>query len=346
LLLPLSNSLAGAGQAILDGFLAAQYQATDNGWESQQLLILDMDRYPDVNDAYRAAVERGAELVIGPLAREELDQWVPPLTADAVPLLALNWMEQQPADAEPIYQLALAPEDEARQIAELAFDEGARQALLIRPAGAWGDAVSGAFVERWLELRGELRSSAIYSDRNDYSSSIKTALNLGESEARAERIRQLMGSRVEFTPRRRQDIDSVFLLSGQPAEARSIKPLVAFHYAADLPVYSTSQVFSGQPNPQRDRDLNGVRLLQMPWLLEQGSLQQTINASGSNETLADMYAMGADAFLLHWRLGQLRASTSNSLRGHTGLLSMDERGRIHRQLLAATFSDGVPVPLH
>ena len=43
-----------------------------------------------------------------------------------------------------------------------------------------------------------------------------------------------MGTEVEFSPRRRQDIDSVFLLSGQPAEARSIKPLIAFHYAEDL----------------------------------------------------------------------------------------------------------------
>ncbi|MCZ6830402.1 MAG: penicillin-binding protein activator [Gammaproteobacteria bacterium] len=345
LLLPLSNALASAAQAVLDGYLAMQYDSAQRGWEPQQLLVLDTDRYADINTAYLAAVHMGTELVIGPLAKETLAQWAPLQAADSAPLLALNWLEQQPVDSSGLYQMALAPEDEARQIAQLAFDQGARQALLIRPAGTWGDTMSDAFEERWQQLQGELRSTAVYSGRSDYSSSIKAALNLVQSETRARKIRQLMGTEVEFSPRRRQDIDSVFLLSGQPAEARSIKPLIAFHYAEDLPVYSTSHVFSGQPSPQLDRDLNGVRLVQMPWLLQQTKLRQTIKASGATETLAAMYALGADAFLLHWRLGQLRASPNNSIRGHTGLLSMDERGRVHRQLLAATFSGGIPVPL-
>ena len=58
-----------------------------------------------------------------------------------------------------------------------------------------------------------------------------------------------------------------------------------------------------------------------------------------------MHALGADAFLLHWRLQQLAASPDNSIRGHTGVLSMDEQGRIHRQLVSAQFINGVPVPL-
>ena len=345
LLLPLSNALANAGQAVLDGYLASQYDATQRGWETQQLLVLDTASYMDINAAYAAAVAAGAELVIGPLAREELAQWAGPGGADAIPLLALNWLDQETGNSSRVYQLSLAPEDEARQVAQLAFDEGARQALLIRPAGAWGDEMSANLVQRWQQLQGEVRATAVYSNRSDYSSSIKAALNLQKSEARARKVRQLMGADVEFSPRRREDIDSVFLLSGQPAEARSIKPLIAFHYAADLPVYSTSQVFSGQFNPQLDRDLNGLRLVQMPWMLQQGELRQTIIASGADATLSAMHALGADAFLLHWRLQQLRASPDNSIRGHTGLLSMGADGRIHRELLAARFRAGVPEPL-
>jgi outer membrane PBP1 activator LpoA protein len=345
LLLPLSSTLSNAAQAVLDGYLSMQYASVQNGWEPQQVLVLDTDEYPDINSAYRAAVDMGASLVIGPLTREALAQWTPPQTPGAIPMLALNWLESQAEESGHLYQLALAPEDEVRQLAQWAFDEGARSALLVRPAGSRGDAVAGAFEERWRQLQGELRSSAVYSSRSDYSSSIKTALNLSESEIRARKIRQLMGEEIEFSPRRRQDIDSVFLLSDQPAEARSIKPLIAFHYAADLPVYSTSQVFSGEPDPQKDRDLNGLRLLQMPWILQEDSLRQTLYNAGAKTSLAAMHALGADAFLLHWRLGQLNANPGNSVRGHTGLLSMDTRGRIHRQLLAATFEDGVPVPL-
>ena len=345
LLLPLSHSLAEAAQAVLDGYLATQYYAAQQGWDTQQLLVLDSDKYSDINEAYQAALAMGAELVIGPLAKERLAQWRPPAGDNLPPLLALNWLETQAENAPRVYQLGLAAEDEAGQLAQLAFAQGARQALLIRPAGSWGDTMAEAFAERWGQLQGELRATAIYSNRNDYSSSIKTALNLADSEKRARGIRQLMGTEIEFSPRRRQDIDSVFLLSGRPAEARSIKPLIAFHYAADLPVYSTSHVYSGQANPLKDRDLNGVRLVQIPWLLETDELRQTIAATGAQGELSTMHALGADAFLLHWRLQQLAASPDNSIRGHTGVLSMDEQGRIHRELVSAQFINGVPVPL-
>jgi outer membrane PBP1 activator LpoA protein len=345
LLLPLSHALANAGRAVLDGFLAAYYMAASRGWDEQQLQILDTDRYNDINAAYLAAVEAGAELVIGPLEKESLARWQQAEPPTGIPLLALNWQQERPELVNPDYQMALAPEDEARQLAQWAFDRGARQALVIRPAGSWGDEMSASLSQRWLELHGDIRASAVYTDRSDYSSSIKNALNLSESEERSRKIRRLMGMEVEFSPRRRQDIDSVFLLSGQPAEARSIKPLIDFHYAADLPVYATSHVYSGQANTQRDRDLNGVLLLQMPWVLQPGEVHQAIQLSGADAKLSAMHALGADAFLLHWRLGQLRTSPENSIRGNTGLLSMDKGGRIHRELLPASFRAGVPEPL-
>jgi outer membrane PBP1 activator LpoA protein len=345
LLLPLSHALAETAQAVLDGYLAMQYSAAQLGWESQQLLVLDTDKYSDIKAAYQAALAMGAELVIGPLAKETLAQWQQPVAADSPPLLALNWLETQTENIPGLYQFGLAAEDEARQLAQLAFAEGARKALLIRPAGSWGDTMADAFEDSWRQLQGELRSIAVYSNRNDYSSSIKNALNLDNSEARARGIRQLMGVEIEFSPRRRRDIDSVFLLSGQPAEARSIKPLIAFHYAADLPVYATSHVFSGRDNPLKDRDLNGLRLVQMPWLLQRDKLRQTIEATGAKRDPSTMHALGADAFLLHARLQQLAASPHNSIRGYTGVLSMDQQGRIHRQLLPAQFTNGVPVPL-
>jgi outer membrane PBP1 activator LpoA protein len=345
LLLPLSHALSAAAQAVLDGYLATQYYAAQQGWKTQQLLVLDSDKYNDINAAYQAALARGAQLVIGPLAKETLAQWRRPTNPLSPPLLALNWLDTPPENAARVYQLGLVPEDEARQLAEVAFAQGARQALVIRPAGSWGDTMAAAFVDRWRQLQGELRATAVYSNRNDYSSSIKSAMKLADSEIRGRGVRQLMGTEIEFSPRRRQDIDSVILLSGQPAEARSIKPLIAFHYAADLPVYSTSHVYGGQANPLKDRDLNGVQLIQIPWLLQADELRQTVDSSVAPGELSAMHALGADAFLIHWRLQQLAASADNSIRGYTGVLSMDKQGRIHRTLMTAQFADGVPVPL-
>jgi outer membrane PBP1 activator LpoA protein len=240
----------------------------------------------------------------------------------------------------PPVQLDLAPVDEARQLAQVAYDSGARNALLIKPTGEWGQLMGDAVVEAWQEREGRIQAMAVYSGQADYSTSLKSALKLSESEARAARVRQLLGERTEFTPRRRKDIDIVFLLSNNPQDARSIKPLIAFHYAGDLPVYATSHIHSGKLDPQRDRDLNGIRLLEMPWLL---SPRENLQAGlGDESTMADMHALGADAFMLNWRLAQLRATTGSHIRGSTGLLSMDNRGRVHRELQPARIEQGVP----
>jgi outer membrane PBP1 activator LpoA protein len=342
LLLPLSGGMEAEGRAIVEGFLAAQFEARGRGWPEQQLLVMDSNRHADIGAAYSSAVAAGADLVIGPLAPEDLSGWEAIETMPA-PIMTLDWLPQSPEYGEPPYQLALAPEDEARQLARLAFDAGARDALVVRPRGDWGDTMADALLDRWNTLEGSVHAIATYSGQSDYSSSLKEALNLAQSEARANTLRQLMGTSLEFSPRRRKDIDTVFLLSSNPQDARSIKPLIAFHYAGDLPVYSTSHIFSGRPDPQRDRDLNGIRLVEIPWVLGRASsLPDKVAAAGSNSTLAARYAQGADAFILHWRLGQLREDPRNRIRGYTGLLNMDVDGRLHRELVPARMRGGLP----
>jgi len=151
----------------------------------------------------------------------------------------------------------------------------------------------------------------------------------------------MLATNIEFTARRRQDMDVVFLLSRNGAEARSIKPLLAFHYAGNLPVYAMSSIYSGIPDP-RDRDLNGINLVETPWLL--GSNPSVRVAIAAGDTGSDNYtrlnALGADAFLLQSRFSQLQAGPDALIRGDTGLLSMDPQLQIHRELSLATFDEG------
>ena len=344
LLLPLSAGPTADGRAALEGFLAARYLAQQRGWPEQQLMIMDSGAFSDLGTAYADAVRAGADIVIGPLTPELASGWRAGAES-SVPLLMLTTLPDSAAVQYPPPQLNLHAEDEARKLAQLAFDRGARNALVVRPVGAWGDRVSSALIEAWQQLEGEVRAIATYSGQSDYSSSLKSALMLADSEARAARVRRLLAEPTEFTPRRRQDLDVIFLLSDETQQARSLKPLLAFHYAGDLPVYSTSAVFSGRRDPQRDRDLNGVHLVETPWSLQPGDpLPSLLLESGAEGEMADMHALGADAFMLNWRLQQLRQSPDALIRGQTGLLRMDASGRIHRELSPAIFRGGVPTP--
>lgn len=339
LILPLSGPLEPLGRAVLDGFLAAQFESHHKGWPAIALTVIDSTGFADVDSSYNAAVTTGAQLIIGPLQREQLNQWQPqqPLP---VPLLTLNWFDSRFSGG---WQMALSPVDEARQLARLAFDGGARHALLIRPQGSWGDEASAALLEQWQELEGSVQAVAMFSGQADYSSSLKAALNLAQSQQRATRIRQLMAEPLEFSPRRRRDLDVIFLLASQPQDARSLKPLLAFHYAADLPVFSTSHIFSGRTDPQVDRDLNGIRLVEIPWIVTpDADLSTPVYNNGADATLAGMHALGADAFMVNWRLQQLAADPGNVYRGQTGLLHMDQQGRLHRELVPTVMRGGLP----
>jgi outer membrane PBP1 activator LpoA protein len=347
LILPLSDRLAPAGRAVRDGYLASYYEYRQQGGADLDILVLDQDSYGSASDAYGAAVARGATLVVGPLSKEAVAN----LAARAerpVPVLALNRLdgaEALPGGSSALVQFALAPDDEAREIAELAFGKGARNALIMRPQGDWGGKVAQALTERWQQLGGTIINSATYAGREDYSSSVKAALDLPASEQRAQAVEEIFGGNLEFNARRRQDVDVIFLLSGNAVEARSLKPLLAFHYAGTVPVYATSSIYSGTADP-RDRDLEGINFVETPWLL--GANTQLKNTIAAGKTGTDSYtrlhALGADAFLLQLQFRQLQGGADALFRGNTGLLSMDPQLHIHRELVLATFDEGAIKP--
>lgn len=334
LLLPLTGKLAPYGKAVRDGFIAAMYQTRDHGSQVPQIKIYNTQSSTDFIALYQRAVDEGAQLIVGPLEKKRLSQLYDQVSLP-VTTLALNRLENYGEPSENLYQFGLVPQDEAQQVADIAFLENNRQALIISPASDWGDKVSDAFEQRWTLLGGKTIARSVYSGQQDYSASIKQALLLDASEARAKRIQQLVGEHIEFSPRRREDIDMIFLLA-RPQHARSIKPLLAYHYSGNIPVYSTSRLYSGNRDA-KDRDLNGVRFTDMPWILGQPSAlhQQISSEIPHSKQYQRMYALGADSFQLHPRLRQLSEMTNSRVYGHTGTLKLNSRREIERQMLFA-----------
>lgn len=345
LLLPLSGRLAPAAKAVRDGYLAAFYRATANS-RQQELLVLDTDAYPDAIAAYQDAVRQGASMVVGPLSKQavaELGQ----LADRTVPVLALNRSDEPtPPGPTALVQLSLSPEDEIGTLVEQAWGRGARRALIVRPGGEWGDKLDQALRQQWQALGGEVAATATYASAEAYSDTIKQAFQLDASEARAREIRSMLATNIEATARRRQDFDAIFLLSGSPGEARAIKPLLAFHYAGDVPVLAPSAVYSGLPG-RGDSDLNGILLAELPWLLgADPGLRVAIAAGGTgSDSYTRLNALGADAYLLQSRFAQLQSGPEALFRGSTGLLHMDPYLRIIREPAAATFDGGRLKPL-
>jgi len=349
LLLPLGGKYAKAAEAVRDGFLAAYFAHAPRA--QQSIRVYDVGSDPtNVLSVYQRAVSEGAELIVGPLDKDAVNI-LAQQPALPVPTLALNTTDTlfEPPDA--LFQFSLSPEDEARQVAERTWLDGYVYAAALVPSGAWGERMLSAFQERWQALGGELVDQRSYNPQlNDFSGSIRALLNVDSSDRRHRELEQLFNRNVEFTARRRQDIDFVFL-AAYPRQARLIRPQLKFYHAADVPVYATSHVFTGSIDQELDRDLDGVAFADMPWVLAEESSHQGLRVqledyiTRTGRGLQRLYALGIDAFNVIAALNPLKNYAYERFDGETGSLSMGPSNRLHRQLTWVRFRGGRPVPL-
>ncbi|PUA28932.1 MAG: penicillin-binding protein activator [Cellvibrio sp. 79] len=344
LLLPMQGKLAEAGEAVRDGFFAAYYQALSNGRKTPE--VRQYDSSGDALTAYQQAIADGADLVIGPIDKEKVTE-LSLMPSLQVPVLSLNYPDAPPATPlKGFYQFGLAVEDEARQVARQAFLEGHRQAMVIIPSQEWSERSARAFVNEWEKLGGVVVNRTQFANGANYSNLVKDAMLIEQSQVRSRELQELLGTKLESLPRSRSDVDMIFLIA-DPAQARQIKPTFAFHYAGKIPVYSTSQVYSGEPNPTADRDLNGIRFNTMPWLFDTSSPEKQAVAqyTKSAAVYGRLHALGADAFRLYARLPQLEQVPQMRIFGATGALHMLGDGRIEREQIWVRFRNGDAVPL-
>lgn len=346
LLLPQQGSFAKAADAVRDGFLAAYYAQPEDGYRPAIQLYDSGNNPADITTAYQRAVREGAQFVIGPLDKNAVNV-LAQSNQLAVPTLALNYTEQPDTPAN-FFQFGLAPEDEAAQTAERAWLDGFNRAVALVPEGSFGERLHKAFNDRWIELGGELLDTQTYSLKdNDLSPSIKKLLDIDQSEQRRTALRTVVGYDIKFSPRRRQDIDFVFV-AAMPRHARLIRPQLNFHQANDLPVYATSHVFSGIVNARTDHDIDNVTFGDMPWVLPKARRNTLLNATimqlwpQQAENYMRLYAFGIDAFNLISNLNTLAESRTLQHPGETGNLYLDDQRRIQRRLLWAEFKNGAP----
>jgi uncharacterized protein len=345
ILLPDSGPYAAAADAIKQGIIAAHFNAQSSA--RLHFFTTETDEQSgqsNVWQLYQQAVSSNASLVIGPLDKTSVQ-----VLADAeelsVPVLALNRLSNQ-GQKDNLFQFGLAPEDDAIAAANFAIEQGHQRAVIISPSGDWGKRVADAFSDKWLENGGTLLNQAFYDEsQSDFSTIIKPLLGLDASTQRQQSLKQTLGVSLEFEPRRRQDIDFLFLVA-RPLKARQLIPQLKFHRSGQLPVIATSHAYSGQENSQQDIDLNGLIINDIPWVFEDIALTDpnysTLkNASPQHfDKFIRLYALGSDAYRLIPQLNGMSRSSDLKFAGATGVLSIDEIGHLNRETRWAKFSRG------
>lgn len=347
-LLPFDSRFGQAAEAVRDGIIAAYYSRSRQHQQRIRFYDTGADQETALA-AYRQAIAEESDFIIGPLNKESIEHVLAEEEL-GTPLLALNYTREQDIPDQ-LFQFGLSPEEEARQVAERTWLDGHVNSAALLPGGSWGERVYTAFQQRWEQLGGKVIETQQYNaERQDFSGPIQDLLNITESRRRARAMRLLLDRDIKFEPRRRKDLDFIFL-AAYPRQARQIRPQLKFYHAADVPVYATSHVFTGSLNQERDRDMDGLIFGDMPWVLAGSTthrglrpqIEQYISQAGSS--LQRLYALGIDAYSIISALNTLKAYPYERYDGETGSLSLDPMQRIKRQLTWVKFRSGRPVAL-
>lgn len=347
--LPESGAYVRHAKAIKAGFMAAYYQHETDAlrpnihfYDTQKASILTL---------YHQAISDGMQLVIGPLNKKLIKELVG--SGDlTVPVLALNHVEG--LVKKNLYQFALSPIDEVRQLVNQAWFKGYKNAIILSPETAEGKRLANYFQGAWEALDGNVLAVQTFDpELKDFSEPVKQMLNIKESEYRFQGIGKIVGDvgcnlykqryvGEKCYARRRQDVDVIFLVAANKV-ARLINPQFYHNRAGNVPVYGLSRIYGGHPDVKRDIDLENVSFCSIPWLFGdayQGDLDmQTLRDTWEQfpDSFLSLVAFGIDAYTLVPHLSKLDVIQYH---GATGDLLLNEYNRIERRLLCAKFMAG------
>jgi outer membrane PBP1 activator LpoA protein len=343
LILPLSGRTAAPAAQIRDGFMTAWYQMPANA--RPRLRVYDSGTAP-IGDTVAQATAAGAEFIVGPLSREEVVA-AADLLASRPPLLALNFLPADRPAPERFYQFALSPEDDARAVARYIGSTGRRNGVVIAPEGDWGSRVAAAFDEELRAAGGYVLGQATYNSADkDYGAAIMQVLRTDDSRARQQRVQAAIGQKLEFEPRRRADIQFIFMPTQPPLIARLLRPQLRFHMAGDIPTYTLGDAY--EPHPTANQEIDGLMFPEMPWMLGDGPLTAEVRAAAA-QAYGDagarrgrLFAFGYDALRI---AAALQRGQNIPPQGLTGMLSMDAQGHVRRELQWVRIKGGALMPL-
>jgi uncharacterized protein len=316
-----SPSFGKASAAVIAGIKSAH--ARDG-----QGIIVDIisvsDTGEDVDQLVNALPARGYTFVIGPLTRNGANA-LADRGALPIPVLVLNQPDSDRRVSNNLIIFGLPVESEGRQVARAAFDDAALRipdrrplkALIVSNTTPIGRRSFAAFSDAWRELGGTLVEPVETDGR--------TGLEL----------RSAIGAASG---------DVAFAAVG-PDALRALRATLP----KELRLYATSQANSLQPGiTLKMPELDGVRLVDMPWQLQPDHTAVMAYAKAPTLTHLDfqrLYALGIDSFRLAREL--LGNRQQFELDGVTGRLKVDlpADSRVDRTSVLAEYRNGVITPI-
>ena len=383
-LLPLSGRLERTGQVVKDGIMAAYYADVEKRQDEHLLPRLRFIDTNNTDTQHLLSEIGETKFIIGPLLKDTVESLIPNLPV-GVNVLALNRPEELPENTPArnsavtssnalaaqgsltsstdlvgentqdefrsldlptsLNYYGLAPEDEAKQLAEFIFNKGYRAPIVIAAQSSLYQRMDTTFKKHWRMLNSQENkqraniTSVSFNDSNSLREGITQALDVAQSNERINQIEYMTNDEVYNMPRSRRDIDAIVAFAS-PQDTELLNPIIEASlnpYDGKLvPVYATSRSMDYDSGKNQWRDLQNVHFIDMPWLMPSHKwqpLQQEVEQAWQNQNTMQkrLFAFGFDAYQLLPQLGMLNTLKYLSHEGLTGTLSLNQQGEVIRK---------------
>ena len=383
-LLPLSGRLARTGQVVKNGIMAAYYTDVEKRQDEHLLPRLRFIDTNEVDTQHLLSEIGDTKFIIGPLLKDTVERLIPSLPL-GVNVLALNRPDELPDNASAkgvttgssnpaiaddalasgtglagddtqnelhslglptsLNYYGLAPEDEAKQLAEFIFNKGYRAPIVIAAQSSLYQRMDDTFKKHWRILNNQENkqraniTSVSFNDSNSLREGITQALDVAQSNERINQIEYMTNDEVYNMPRSRRDIDAIVAFAS-PQDTELLNPIIEAslnpYDGKQVPVYATSRSMDYDSGKNQWRDLQNVHFIDMPWLMPSHSwqpLQNEVEQAWQNQNTMQkrLFAFGFDAYQLLPQLGMLNTLKYLSHEGLTGTLSLNQQGEVIRK---------------
>lgn len=308
LVLPLDEpAFKRAAEAVRDGFLDAAAAAGKSG----RCIVLAHGQ-DGVVSAFDLARSKGVRVAVGPLVRDDL-KTLASANGDLPWTLALNQLDDGTKLPPAIFTFPLTVESDGRMLARRAQALGAHSIDVVEGDSPLMKRLATSFANEWTS-RGGLPPAAL---RFDPTSESLTSL------------RRTLA----------RDPPNAVLLAVNGEHAALVKPFIG-----GVVAYASGLVFD-RPSAAVARDLDDVRVVEIPWLLTPDAPQfATLSRrTFDSDALARLYALGRDAYAI-------AASFTDGpperfdIDGATGHISLRPGREFQREGMLGVYRNGALVP--
>jgi uncharacterized protein len=309
LILPLDEpAFQRAASAVRDGFFAAAAAAGRSG----DCIVIGHAR-DGVVAAFAQARAKGVRVAVGPLVRDDL-KTLALANADLPWTLALNQLDDGTPLPAAVYTFPLTVESDGRTLARRALAAGAHSIDVIEGDSPLMKRLATSFAAEWTRKGGEAPAAI----RFDPTPEALTAMR-----------RSLV-----------RNVPDAVLLAVNGERASLLKPFIG-----GIDAYASGLAFE-RPTTAVARDLDGVRVVEIPWLLtpDAPEFASFKRRDFDSDSLARLYALGLDAYRIAASFGN-RPPDRFELDGATGHVSLAPGREFQRAGRIGVYRDGMLVPL-